>query len=137
MGIQTLYQYKMQLFSNGNALRRLVLLAVAGRASHTTETIWQYIDDNFFFPIKRNTLVSETGPVFKGARRWLLLLTSETQTHQDFYSRRGHHPLDHEALGKQPVVSVQGGGQASTQRTPRWLCIGFPSADSVKGWAFF
>jgi hypothetical protein len=34
----------------------------------------------------------------------------ETQTHHDFYSRSGYHSLDHEALGKQPTLSVQGGG---------------------------
>lgn len=55
---------QMQPVCDGNALRRLVLPAVAGRASHTTKTTWQPIDD-YCFQCKGMLWILKISPAYK------------------------------------------------------------------------
>lgn len=137
MWIQTPYQYKCR-----PSVLEMRSGHYAGRVSHTIETTWQPTDDCFqskemLWFLKSVLYVREPEDGICSVSR--LLLPDFWVTNPPRLLQQKWVPLPGSwGPWEAACPKCAAPGKASTQRTPWWwLSTTLPSADSVKGWAFF
>lgn len=128
---------------DGNALRRLVLLAGARRCpiqpkqpNNQLMTVSCFQCKGMLWFLKSVLHIKEPEDGICSVSRFLL---------PDFWDTNPPRLLQQKwvpLLGswgprEAAYPTCAGWWRTSTQRAPWWLCTAFPSADSVKGWAFF